>query len=166
MHFFFQYFSTLSNCSKRKIRDLLTADFAWLCAAAPDFDFGILVTTPFMCTVVLKFPIKFFWRKKIKMLRSKNLSNIYCCSYHAIWYFVFCHLLVLVRRMLLFYDLVLFFFVFRCCFIKTENITRFWDNIPLLLPPLKTHHCIRLTFFKLDFANIVPKISFAPYKKF
>ena len=143
MHFFFQYFSTLSNCSKRKIRDLLTADFAWLCAAAPDFDFGILVTTPFMCTVVLNF-------------------YIYCCSYHAIWYFVFCHLLVLVRRMLLFYDLVLFFFVFRCCFIKTENITRFWDNIPLLLPPLKTHHCIRLTFFKLDFANIVPKISFAP----
>ena len=68
--------------------------------------------------------------------------------------------------MLLFYDLVLFFFVFRCCFIKTENITRFRDNIPLLLPPLKTHHCIILTFFKLDFANIVPKISFAPYKKF
>ena len=53
---------TVYNCSKRKIRDLLTADFAWLCAAAaaPDFDFGILVTTPFMRTVVLKFPIKLF----------------------------------------------------------------------------------------------------------
>ena len=149
------------NCSKRKIRDLLTADFAWLCAAAPDFDFGILVTTPFMCTVVLKFSIKFFWRKKNQMLRSKNLiytaavtmpsdilfSVIYWfwleeCFYFMIWFCSF-----------LFSDVALK---------KTENITRFWDNIPLLLPPLKTHHCIRLTFFKLDFANIVPKISFAP----
>ena len=89
---FFNFFSTLYYSSKRKIWDLLTADFAWLCCSRFWFlDFGN--NTIYECTVVFKFPDRFFWQKN-QMLRSKNLIQLPYNHHHMI--FCFCHFLVLV----------------------------------------------------------------------
>ena len=124
---FFNFFSTLYYSSKRKIWDLLTADFAWLCCSRFWFlDFGN--NTIYECTVVFKFPDRFFWQKKIKCWGLKILY-----SYHTIttiWYFVFVISWFWFRSMLLFYDLVLFFFVFRCCFFKKRKILQ--DNTEII----------------------------------